>query len=104
MSDPQPAPPATGGQSDIGTELLRSTRAIESRLQQIGSHPLLADPPSRGSELFFQLLKGVAFGLGSVLGAGVVLSLVVYLLSQIQFVPIIGELIKQILEQIPQKP
>lgn len=95
MNDPQAA--------RIDQQLLQSSRAIEAQLQQINRHPLLANPPSRASELLFQFLKGAAFGLGSVLGAGVVLSLVVYLLSQIQFVPIIGELIRQILEQIPQK-
>lgn len=102
MSDPHPSTP--GSATDPGSELLRSTRAIETHLQHIREHPLLASPPSRGSELLFQFLKGAAFGLGSVLGAGIVLSVVAYLLSQIQFVPIIGELIKQILEQIPQKP
>mgnify|MGYP001765839661 CR=1 FL=1 len=97
MSEPQEA-------DTLRQQLLQSSRAIEAQLQQINRHPLLASPPSRTSELLFQFLKGAAFGLGSVLGAGLILSLVVYLLSQIQFVPIIGELIRQILEQIPQKP
>ena len=91
-------PPATD--TDIAVELLRSTRTIENHLQLLSNHPLLVNPPSRVNELLFHFSKGVAFGLGSVLGAGVVVSLVVYVLAQIQFVPIIGDLIKQILVQI----
>jgi len=50
--------------------------------------------------LGMQFLKGVAFGLGSVLGATVVVSLLVYSLSQINFIPIIGDWAAQIAERI----
>jgi len=52
--------------------------------------------------LGFQFLRGIAFGLGSVLGATVVVSLVVYFLAQINFIPIIGEWAAQIAERIQQ--
>ena len=42
-------------------------------------------------------LKGVAFGLGSLVGAGIVLSLLLYLLSQVEFIPVIGEWATQII-------
>ena len=45
-------------------------------------------------------MKGAAFGLGSVIGATVFVSLIIYLLSQVAFLPIIGEWIKIILEEI----
>ncbi len=103
MNNPQASEPITetpATDTDITGELLRCTRTIEGHLQLISKHPLLVNPPSRVKELLFHFSKGIAFGLGSVLGAGVVVSLVVYILSQIQFVPIIGDLIKQILVQI----
>jgi hypothetical protein len=39
----------------------------------------------------FQILRGLAFGLGSVIGATVLVSLLIFLLSNINFIPIIGE-------------
>jgi hypothetical protein len=77
-----------------------SLRNIEQHLHAITQHPLLARYSSVKRELLMQFLKGAAFGLGSVAGAGIILSLLIYLLSQIQFVPIIGDLIKDILAQI----
>ena len=81
-------------------EIIQSVRAIEQQLQKICSHPLIVKPPTTARELLLQFLKGAAFGLGSVAGAGIVLSLIIYLLSQIQFVPILGDFIKDILTQI----
>ena len=48
----------------------------------------------------FSLLKGIAVGFGSVLGASVVVALFVYLLSQISFVPFVGEFVNEIIGQI----
>ncbi|MEM8825182.1 MAG: DUF5665 domain-containing protein [Pseudomonadota bacterium] len=48
----------------------------------------------------FQLARGIAFGLGGVLGATVVLSIVIWSLSQINFIPIIGDWAAEIIEVI----
>ncbi|UWQ18452.1 DUF5665 domain-containing protein [Jannaschia sp. M317] len=50
--------------------------------------------------ILFQLYRGVAFGLGTVLGATVVLSIVLWSLSQINFIPVIGDWATQLLEAI----
>lgn len=81
-------------------EIVQSVRSIEQQLQKISLHPLIVKPPTTARELLLQFAKGAAFGLGSIAGAGIILSLVIYLLSQIQFVPILGEFIKDILTQI----
>lgn len=86
--------------SEAQHETQRSLRAIEQHIEKIAAHPLIVKPPSTWRELLLQFLKGAAFGLGSVAGAGIILSLIVFLLSQIQFVPILGEFIKDILAQI----
>ncbi|EBA04354.1 hypothetical protein RB2150_07623 [Rhodobacterales bacterium HTCC2150] len=44
----------------------------------------------------FQLLRGLAFGLGSFLGATIVVSSLVYVLSFIDFLPVIGDWARQI--------
>lgn len=46
------------------------------------------------------LLKGVMVGFGSVLGASVVVGIFVYLLSQISFVPYVGDFVEQIVTEI----
>lgn len=43
-------------------------------------------------------LKGLAFGFGSILGATVVVALFVYILSKFQFVPAVGDFVKNLLE------
>ena len=50
--------------------------------------------------MWFSLLKGLMIGFGSVLGATVVVAVFVYLLAQIEFVPILGEWVSQIIEQV----
>jgi len=48
----------------------------------------------------FSLARGLAFGLGTVLGASVLLSAVAWSLSQVEFLPIVGEWIGEIVQQI----
>ena len=50
--------------------------------------------------ILFQLYRGLAFGLGSVLGATVVLSVLVWSLAQINFIPVIGDWATQVLDVI----
>ncbi len=47
-----------------------------------------------------QFLRGLAFGLGSVVGATILVSLLVYTLSNINFVPVIGGWGKEIADII----
>lgn len=44
--------------------------------------------------------KGIFLGLGSFFGATLVVSLIVFLLSHVQFVPIMGDFVKDILLEI----
>lgn len=39
----------------------------------------------------FQFLRGLAFGLGTVVGAGILVSVISYLLAQVNFIPILGD-------------
>jgi uncharacterized protein DUF5665 len=50
-----------------------------------------------------QALRGIAFGLGSVLGATIVVSVVIYFLASIDFIPIIGEWAREIADMIRQQ-
>ncbi|NBR89303.1 MAG: hypothetical protein EBS68_05210 [Rhodobacteraceae bacterium] len=50
--------------------------------------------------LALQFARGLAFGLGTVLGASLLVSLAAWWLSQFEFLPIIGEWAAQIAEDI----
>ena len=52
--------------------------------------------------LMFQFMRGLAFGLGSALGATMLVSLAAWWLSQFEFLPIVGEWARQIADQIAQ--
>lgn len=50
--------------------------------------------------MWFSLLKGMMVGLGSVIGASVLVGFLVYLIGQISFVPILGDFVEDIITQI----
>jgi hypothetical protein len=81
-------------------EILRSTQGTELQLKKLNRHKLITAYDSTSQLLLIQFMKGAAFGLGSVIGASLFVSLIIYLLSQVAFLPIIGEWIKILLEEI----
>lgn len=81
-------------------EILLALNRAEDELKKINNHKLIKIYNSVYKLLFLHFLKGVTFGLGSVLGATIVVSVVLYLLSQIEFVPIIGEWVQHIIAEI----
>ena len=50
--------------------------------------------------LFVSFLKGLASGLGWIIGATILVSLLTYILSQIEFIPILGDIVFQLIEEI----
>ena len=80
--------------------LLQELRYIRAELQQLNKHRLLVVNNSLKRALFFAMLKGIATGFGTVLGATLIVSWFVYLLSHIEFIPIIGDWVRIILEEV----
>ncbi len=50
--------------------------------------------------LFFNFVRGLMVGLGTVIGASILLSFVVWSLSQIEFLPIIGDYATKIIDEV----
>ena len=50
--------------------------------------------------LWFSFLKGLMIGFGSILGASVLVGFFVFLLSQISFIPILGDIVEDVILQI----
>ncbi len=73
---------------------------IRHELDKLNQHRFVRLYNSTSKMLWFQFLRGVAFGLGSVIGATIVVSLLISILSQIEFIPIIGEWAKEIAAEV----
>lgn len=78
-------------------------RQVRNELIRLNALHLFEWNRRTANVLFMQFLKGTFLGLGSLLGATIVISVLVYFLSQIEFIPIIGDWVKQI-NQILQTP
>lgn len=66
-------------------------RALREELALLREHRMFLLYQSVPRVLFFRFLSGMAVGLGTVIGATVLLSLILWSLSQIEFIPIIGD-------------
>ncbi len=82
----------------------KELQEIRTELKQLNTHKFIKLYNSTGKMLWFQLLRGIAFGLGSVVGATIVVSLLISLLAQVEFIPIIGEWANQIIAEIQPEP
>ena len=50
--------------------------------------------------LFISFLKGLVSGLGWIIGATILVSILTFALSQIQFIPILGEWVSKLITEI----
>jgi len=64
--------------------------------------------PSKKQILVNNFLAGLAWGFGATIGIGAILALLTYIVSQINFIPIFGNFLAQILEfairEVGKKP
>ena len=90
----------TDGERPGTDDLTREVCALRKELRVLNSHRFVRIHNNLPRLLAFNFARGLAVGLGTVLGATVLLSLVVWSLSQIEFLPIIGEWAAQIAEQM----
>lgn len=81
-------------------ELAQAVSRIEGQLDRLQAHKFVASHNSWIRLVWFNLVRGLAFGLGSVLGATVLVSVLIYFLSQIDFVPILGDYANRILDML----
>ncbi len=73
---------------------------LTKELRNLQGHYAMRSLQSRKRMMLAQFLRGLSFGLGSVIGATILVSVSVYLLSQIDFIPIIGDWAAQIANEI----
>lgn len=81
-------------------ELTREVAALRRELETLNAHRFIRVHNSFPRMLAFNLARGLAAGLGTVLGATVLLSVIIWTLSQIEFLPIIGDWAAQIAARV----
>ena len=88
------------GRDNLSTETVAQLSAVRAELELLNSHRFIRMHNSLLRLIGFNFVRGLAFGLGTVLGASVLLSFFAWSLSQIEFLPIIGEWAAEILRQV----
>lgn len=77
-------------------------RALTAEVERLNNHRFIRVQNSVWRLIFFQLARGLAFGLGTVLGATVLVSAIAWWASQFSFIPILGDWLLQIVQQMEQ--
>ena len=86
--------------TDDTAAMAQEMRALRDEVRQLNAHRFVRLHNSIPRLLAFNFARGLAFGLGTVLGASVLLSAVAWSLSQVEFLPIIGEWVSEIARQM----
>lgn len=87
------------------SETEAQTRAIERLTQEVerlNTHRFVTLHNRPVRLILFQLFRGLAFGLGTALGASILVSLLGWWVSQFEFLPVLGDWAAQIVDQIEQ--
>jgi len=85
---------------DMTEPLAQEIRALRAELSRLNSHRFVRIHNSLPRLLAFNFARGMAMGLGTVVGATLLLSVIAWSLSQIEFLPIIGDWAAQIAEEM----
>lgn len=87
--------------SDRSTpDLTAEVRALRDEVAQMNGHRFIRLHDSLWKLGLFQLYRGLAFGLGSVLGATILVTLLVRMLGSIDFIPVLGDWAQQIIDHL----
>lgn len=77
--------------------------SLQAEVHRLNRHNFIRMHNSTTRLIWFNFMRGLAFGLGSVIGATVLVSVLVYLLRGIDFIPIIGDWATEVLSVITEQ-
>lgn len=92
--------PAPKTKANIEKELIKEVKSLAVEVKKIKSLEFMKVFKHPMKFLWFSFLKGLMVGFGSVLGASVLVGIFVYLVAQISVVPIIGDVVKDVIGQV----
>lgn len=82
----------------MSEDLEREVKALRDEVSALRQHRFLRVYDSFPRLMLFSFARGLMVGLGGVIGATLLLSVFVWSLSQVEFIPVIGEWARQIAE------
>ncbi len=80
---------------------MQNTDELRQEIARLNQSRIIRCNRTWGQVIGFSFLRGLFSGLGFMLGAVIILWCALWFLSQIHFLPILGEWIEQILSKIP---
>lgn len=86
--------------TDQPTLKTEAMERLATELEKLNEHRFVKVNNSLWRLLSFQFARGLAFGLGTAIGASLLVSVIAWWLSQIEFVPILGEWATEILNSM----
>lgn len=84
----------------MNTETEQALQKLTAEVERLNKHRFIRVQNSLWRLITFQFIRGLAFGLGSVFGATLLVSLLAWWVSQFEFLPIVGDWASQIVKQI----
>lgn len=79
-------------------ELVKELGSLREEVHRLNGHSIFRFRRVVAEALLMQFLKGAFLALGSLFGASLILSILVYVLSRIELVPILGQWIRELNE------
>lgn len=79
-------------------------KALRGEVARLNAQPFFRNQSSFWRMVGWNLTRGLSFGLGSVLGATILVAIFVKMLSSIDFIPVLGDWAQRIIEQIQVTP
>lgn len=84
----------------MNTETEQALQKLTAEVERLNQHRFIRVQNSLWRLITFQFVRGLAFGLGSVFGATLLVSVLAWWVSQFEFLPIVGDWAAQIVKQI----
>lgn len=80
--------------------LVTEVQALRTEVHRLNTQRYFRIESSLWQVAFWSLVRGLAFGLGSVLGATILVAIMVKMLGSIDFIPVLGDWAQQIIDEI----
>ena len=79
---------------------VQALNRLTQEVERLNTHRFVTLHNSPFRLVMFQFFRGLAFGLGTALGASILVSLLGWWMAQFEFIPIIGDWAARIVEEI----
>jgi hypothetical protein len=92
--------PTSAHNLELHEKQIAALEALTEEVRRFNNHRFVKIQNSPGRLIAFQMMRGLALGLGTLMGATVLVSLLAWWASQFSFIPVIGDWMTQIVTEI----